>query len=222
MSRARNIGGLWFDGRRKNEKATASQLQLLAAAEDTTLDDLLDEGLNQKDCAERLRRALGEGVVPPEVLERQRVAREAAARQPICRICDALDTECEGYITRHHFVPRWMMLKLENYQAYAARSKCTIPICVGRHRDLHLDGDTQTPKNIAQFMTDDERAFAQKMLDELFEQIGKSTREWMDTSLTREYDATLIADYHLGAFRNATGVCGIRHTDSKQESAIGF
>jgi hypothetical protein len=223
MSRARKIGGIWFDVQRKNEKATAKQLELLAAAENTTLDDLLDEGLNQHECALRLRKALGEGVIPPEVLERQRAAKEAARRQPKCRICDALKTECEGSITRHHFVPRWMMLKLENYQAYAARSRCTIPICVGRHRDLHIDGDEQTPKNIAQFMTDRERAFAQKMLDELFDQTGRSTREWLDTSLTRDYDAILIEDYHLGAFRNASGVRGIRHTDSgNQEGVASF
>jgi hypothetical protein len=47
MSRARQIGGIWFDGNRKGEKATAQQLELLAAAENVQLDDLLDEGLRQ-------------------------------------------------------------------------------------------------------------------------------------------------------------------------------
>jgi hypothetical protein len=216
MSRARPVGGIWFDRRRSGEKATSEQLELLAASENILIDDLLDEGLRQGEVLDRLREALGEGVIPPEVLERRRAAKEAAKREPVCRICDANDWVCDGSITRHHFVPRWMMLKLENYQAYAARSKCTIPVCVGRHRDLHLDGDTDTPKSIAQFLTDDERVFAQKMLDELFEQVGKSTHEWLDTSLTREYDARLIEDFHLGAFRNASAHAGPAELEVQQ------
>lgn len=207
MSRARPVGGLWFDRRRASEKATSEQLELLAASENVSLDDLLDEGLTQGQTLERLREALGQNVIPPEVLERKRAAREAAKREPICRICEKLDTECEGRITRHHFVPRWLMLKLDNYQAYAARSRCTIPICVGRHRDLHLDGDRDTPKSIAQFMTDYERAFAQKMLVELYEQIGPSTREWLDTGGSgREYDWQLIEDFHDGEFRSVSSL----------------
>lgn len=207
MSRARPVGGLWFDRRRASEKATAAQLEELAVAENVTLDDLLEEGLNQGQVLDRLRLAYGENVCPPEVLERARARREAAKREPVCRICEDLGTVCEGRITRHHFVPRWLMLKLDNYQAYAARSRCTIPICVGRHRDLHIDGDRDTPKSIAQFMTDYERAFAQKMLDELYEQIGPSTRDWLDSGGSgREYDWQLIEDYHDGAFRTSRSV----------------
>lgn len=205
MSRARPItfGGetYWFDRHLSNHKATSWQLELLSAVEDTTLDELLEEGLTQKQCLDRLRETLDQGKIPEEVMDRMVRAREEALAEPSCRICTALGQECEGRITRHHFMPRWMMLKLDNYQAYAPRRVCTIPICVGRHRDLHLDGDTDTPKSIAQFMTDEERAFAQKMLDELFEQVGKSTREWLDTSITRDYDRILLEDYHHGAFR---------------------
>lgn len=202
MSRARVVGNLWFDVHKNHQKATPEQLDLLAAAENIETDDLLDEGLSQGDCIIRLREALGEGVIPPEVLERKRVAREAARHQPGCRICTTLDLECEGRITRHHFIPRWMMLMLENYVAYASRSKCTIPICVGRHRDLHLRGDKFTPKSIAQFMTDDERKFAQKMLDEFKEQ-HPNVFDLILGGDESNYEYVLIRDYSTGTFRKA-------------------
>lgn len=204
MSRYKQIGGLDFDKKASHKKATASQLSGLAAAENIPLDDLLEEGLTQGEVRRRMTDIFHGDVIPPEVMERKRALKEAAKLQPSCRICATLGSDCEGFITRHHFVPRWMMLKLENYQAYAARSRCTIPICIGRHRDLHLDGDTDTPKSIAQFMTVTERQFAQKMLDELYEQVGPSTRNWLDMGATgREYDTQLIQDYHAGDFRRS-------------------
>jgi 1,2-phenylacetyl-CoA epoxidase catalytic subunit len=198
MSRARSVGNLWFDVHRNHEKASAEQLELLAVAEDISLDDLLDEGLSQGEVILRSRQALGEGVIPPEVLERKRIAREFYLHQPNCRICSTLDQDCDDKITRHHFVPRWMMLELENYTAYSSRSKCTIPICIGTHRDLHIRGD-ESDKSIAQFMTDDERRFAQKMLDELKDQHPKM----FDLLLGGDessYEYTLIRDYTLGRF----------------------
>lgn len=204
MSRARPLAGMWFDQQRNNEKATAEQLELLSAVENVPLDDLLDEGLRQGQIIERLRIALGEGVIPPEVLERRRAAKEKAKTQPVCRICSSFGWTCEGSITRHHFIPRWMMLNLENYQAYAARSRCTIPICVGRHRDLHLRGDTDTPKSIGQFLTDPERKFAQKLLDELKEQ-HPAIFDLVAGGDENTYEAVLITDYIHGAFRKASG-----------------
>lgn len=220
MSRYKNIGGLDFDKKASHKKATAHQLASLAAAEGVSLDDLLEEGLTQGQVRARMTTIFHGDVIPPEVLERKRAMRRAAKEQPACRICASLDTECEGFITRHHFVPRWMMLHLENYQAYAARTKCTIPVCIGRHRDLHLDDDHDTPKSIAQFMTDDERKFAQKMLDELFEQVGTSTREWLDHSITREYDRQLLADYHLGAFSSSRSRAVSAEKHSSQASVV--
>lgn len=202
MSRARQIGGIWFDGNRKGEKATAQQLELLAAADNVQLDDLLDEGLRQGEVAVRLRAALGEGVIPPEILERRRQAREEAANQPACRICSALDTKCEGSITRHHFVNRWIMLMLDNYVSYAPRRMCTIPICVGRHRDLHLRGDTETPKSIAQFMQSHEREFAQKMLDE-FKAERPRVYDLLAGGDEASYEYQLIRDHQLGLFRTS-------------------
>jgi hypothetical protein len=61
MSRAREIGGLWFDVQKNHEKATSEQLELLSAAENIPLDDLLDEGARQGEIIVRLRQALGEG-----------------------------------------------------------------------------------------------------------------------------------------------------------------
>jgi hypothetical protein len=202
MSRARQIGGIWFDGNRKGEKATAQQLELLAAAENVQLDDLLDEGLRQHEVAFRLRAALGEGVIPPEILERRRQAREEAAKQPACRICTALDTTCEGSITRHHFVNRWIMMLLENYVSYAPRRMCTIPICVGRHRDLHFREDTETPKSIAQFMQPHERQFAQKMLDE-FKAERPHVYDLLAGGDEASYEYQLIRDHQLGLFRTS-------------------
>jgi len=204
MSRARPItfGGetYWFDRHQASQKATAWQLELLAGVEGIPLDDLLDEGLTQKQVLDRLRETLDQGRIPEDVLERMQRAREEASREPDCRICSAFGWTCDGRITRHHFIPRWMMLNLENYQAYAARVKCTIPICVGRHRDLHLRGDEETPKSIAQFLTDDERAFAQKMLDELREQ-HPAIFDLIAGGDEATYEYILTKDYTHGAFR---------------------
>jgi hypothetical protein len=204
MSRARQIGGLWFDGRKNNEKATSEQLELLAAAENVALDDLLDEGLKQQEVAIRLRAALGEGVIPPEVLERRRAAKEAAKNEKPCRICSTFGWECEGRSTKHHFVPRWMMLMLDNYTAYAARSKCCVPICVGRHRDLHLRGDTDTPKSIVEFLTDDERRFAHKMLTE-FKNQHPLVFDLIAGGDEATYEYQLVRDFMHGRFMEASG-----------------
>ena len=201
MSRAREVGNLWFDVSRNHEKATSEQLELLAVAENIDLDDLLDEGLSQGEVIMRSRAALGEGAIPPEILERKRAAKEAAKLQPSCRICSTLGAECKENITRHHFIPRWMMLMLENYVSYAARSKCTIPICVEVHRDLHLRND-EMDKSVAQFMTDDERRFAQKMLDEFKEQHPKVFDLILGGDIST-YEYVLIRDYSTGAFLKA-------------------
>jgi hypothetical protein len=202
MSRYKNIGGLGFDKKASHKKATTSQLELLAAAENTPVDDLLDEGLNQGQVRHRLVSVFHADVIPPEVLERRRMAKEASQNQPECAICTKLGWECDGDITRHHFVPRWMMLLLDNYVSYASRTKCTIPVCMGRHRDLHLRSDDETPKSIAQFLTDDERKFAQKMLDELKEQ-HPAVFDLIAGGDESTYEYQLIRDYTVGRFREA-------------------
>jgi hypothetical protein len=199
MSRARPVAGLWFDRQRGNEKATAIQLETLAEIEGITLDDLLDEGLTQAQVLERLREALHGQVIPQEVLDARRRAKELAKTADTCRICSALGTECEGSITRHHFVCRWLMLELENYQSYAARSKCCIPICVGRHRDLHIRGDKATPKSIVQFMRPDEAELAQRMLNDLKEQ-KPALFDLILGGDEESYEYQLVRDYKLGLF----------------------
>lgn len=220
MSRARPIGGIWFDRKRSHLKATSEQLETLAAAENISIDDLLDEGLSQGQIIFRLREALGEGLVPPEVLERKRQLREEAARQPTCRICGTLGWECEGNITRHHFIPRWMMLQLENYQAYAPRNRCTIPICIGRHRDLHIRGDEETPKSIAQFLNERERAFAQKMMDELREQ-HPAIFDLIAGGDGTSYESVLVIDYMHGRFREAAILTGAVESNREGGLATG-
>jgi hypothetical protein len=204
MSRYKNIGGLGFDKKASHKKATSEQLELLSAAENIPLDDLLDEGLSQGEIRRRLTDIFHADVIPYEVIERRRRQREAAAQEPICRICAAMDWKCEGRITRHHFIPRWLMLQLENYQAYAARVRCTIPICVGRHRDLHIRGDEDTPKSIVEFLNDRERKFAQKMLDELRKQ-HPAIFDLIAGGDEATYEAQLIKDYMAGRFREASG-----------------
>jgi hypothetical protein len=220
MSRARPIGNLWFDRKRSHEKATSEQFETLAAAENIPIDDLLDEGLSQGDVIVRLRIALGEGVIPAEVLERKRQRRLEAQRQPDCRICTGMGWECEGSITRHHFIPRWMMLQLENYTAYAARVRCTIPVCVSRHRDLHIPNDQETPKSIVQFLNERERLFAQKMLGELREQHPAIFNLLLAGDETR-YEAVLVLDYVNGRFA-AMERAGFAALDSEREGSLAI
>jgi hypothetical protein len=219
MSRARPFHGLWFD--QKNPKATAAQLELLAAAENVSLDDLLDEGLTQKQVLQRLREALHGNLIPAEVLERRRLAKIEAGKDPVCRICDEYDWTCEGSITRHHFIPRWMMLMLDNYQSYAARAKCTIPICVGRHRDLHYRSDRETPKSIVGLLTDQERAFGAKMLDEFKEQHPK-VYDLIAGGTEDSYEYILIRDHMLGRFHEAESHAEAAGSDSEVEIGTSF
>lgn len=204
MSRARSliINGQpkWFDTHRNGRKATVDQLELLAASENIEVDDLLDEGLSQGEIILRLRQALSQGVIPAEVLERQRERKIEASKPVVCRICPP--GQCEGRITRHHFISKWLMKELENYEAYARRDRCTIPICMGRHRDLHMR--SEDAKSIYEYLTDDERSFAQKMLSELEEQHPKIFALLRGGDPGVSYESKLIHDYDAGKFSKAT------------------
>jgi hypothetical protein len=197
VSRARPIEfngqTLWFDTNQNGQKATAEQLELLAAAEDITIDDLLDEGLTQGQVLFRLREAIHGNVIPAEVLERRRQRKIDAQKQPECRMCAKV-----GNSTRHHFVPRWLMRELDNYLAYSARSRCTIPLCVECHRDLHSRNNTED-KSIWRYLNTDERLFAQKMLDELREQHPK-VFDLIAGGDQTTYEGTLVGDYIAGRF----------------------
>lgn len=205
MSRARSINHdgeiFWFDTNINGAPARPNQLELLAAVENIDLDDLLDEGLNQGAVIERLRIGLDQGVIPAEVLERHRFRREQAQSQRFCRAHPG-NQGCEGRITRHHFVTRWLMKELENYNSYSRRDKCTIPLCVGFHRDLHMRQSND--KSIIPYLNDEERAFAHKMLSELEEQHPKIIGLARAGDPELSYEARLIRDYDEGKFAHLT------------------
>lgn len=201
MSRARSInhnGEIhWFDTSTNGAPAKVEKLELLAAVENIDLDDLLDEGLNQGDVITRLREGLGQGAVPAEILERARARREQAQAGRFCR-AHPDNEDCEGRITRHHFVTKWLMKELENYNSYARRDRCTIPLCVGFHRDLHMR--RADDKSIVKYLTDEERHFAHKMLSELEAQHPKIIGLARAGDPEVSYEARLIRDYDEGKF----------------------
>ncbi len=191
---------IWFD---RQAKATAEQLEFLADVEGIDLDDLLDEGMTQRQVLARLHGH--DGKIPPEVFVRRAARQLALVHENECVICSTHDLVCEGDITKHHFIPRWMMLLLDNYNAYSSRSKCCIPICLSRHRDLHLRSD-KAPKSIAEYLRPDQRAFAQKMLDELREQRPAVFELILGGNPDTTYEATLIYDYIQGKFSTSDGI----------------
>lgn len=203
MSRARSISingeKNWYDTKRNSHLATPAQLELLASSEDIEFDDLLEEGLSQGEVIVRLRKILGQGSIPPEILQRQHKSRVEAAKTPVCRICSNDGLECEGRTTKHHFINKWIMKELENYEAYASRKLCTIPVCVGRHRDLHMR-ENNGSKSIYKYLTATERQFAQKMLDEIKEQHPKIFDLAAGGDPEVSYVACLVADYQNGNF----------------------
>lgn len=232
MSRARpwtdpsNGEVIWFD---QKSPATVRQLELLADYEGLELDDLLDEGLSAKQALFRIRQVAHPTLIPEHVLERRRERERQAGKPLACRICALNGWECEGSITRHHFVPRWLMLMLENYQAYAARSICTVPICVGRHRDLHYrsPGGNDGPKSIVPYLRDHERAFAQKLLDELREQIPAERWDLLAGGDEGSYEGQLIKDYQAGLFASVENAYSLdeygtlAHTGSQTVATTG-
>jgi hypothetical protein len=218
MSRARPFvmsdgTQMWFDQR---SRATATQLELLADIEDTSLDDLLDEGLTQKQVLFRLREQ--EGIIPQHVLERRRQRALQQEHSPACRICSINGRTCEGAITRHHFVPRWLMLELGNYQAYASRSVCTIPLCVSSHRDLHYRNDG-TEKTIVPYLRDHERKFAQKLLDELREE-HPAIFDLIASGDASTYEGRLIRDYLSGEFSSSENAYALEEYDQFTDGRV--
>lgn len=196
MSRVRQAGGLWFDKHQHNDVATPEQLERLADLMGEELDDLLDAGFRQKEVLEALREFEGTNNRPDHIPP----YRPASPHDP-CRICTPRGWECEGSSSKHHFVPKWMMKQLENYKAYAPRSVCTIPICIGRHRDLHLRGEEETPKSVASILNSEEKGFANKLLGELRAQHP----QLFETILGGDegtYEHILIMDFVRGKFRS--------------------
>lgn len=203
MSRARpfyidETETIWFD---LKDQATPAQLELLAEYEQISIDDLLDEGLSQRQVLTRLRIASDQYPIPPEVIERRRQRYIATHNPARCRICTLEGWVCEGSITRHHFIPRWLMRELPNYRSYSSRSICTVPICIGRHADLHRR--CKGRKSVVKYLRVHERRLAQAMMDDL-----KDERPHLYTLLESgdehyAYEAQLVYDHSKGHFRSS-------------------
>lgn len=200
MSRARDwtspITGetIWFDVH--ESQATLEQIEILAEIEDADIDDLLDERLSTRAVLYRLNHS--SGLIPYEII-RKRKARAFVSQEPLACRYHQNSEDCEGRVTRHHFVPRWLMLELPDYITYAPRSYCTIPACAGWHRSLHLR-DASINKSIVPYLTNAER----DMTDHLIEGLKKVRPVLFDLILagdtSRSYETQLLQDWKDGKF----------------------
>lgn len=199
MSRARDwthpLTGevLWFDA--YDSQATVEQLEVLAEMEDIDIDDLLDARLSTRAVLYRLNHS--SGLIPLDIIEAKKARLLKSQKPLICRRHEN-PADCEGRITRHHFVPRWLMLELPDYINYAPRSYCTIPGCVGWHRFLHLrDGDSS--KSIVPYLTEAERDIADHLIESL-----KEVRPVLFNLIAEgdndSYESQLIHDWQEGKF----------------------
>jgi hypothetical protein len=200
MSRARDwthpITGevYWFDA--YEGEATVEQLEVLAEMEDVDIDDLLDERLSTKAVLYRLNH--NSGLIPHEIIAEKRARAQSAPRLLVCRY-HGEDGECEGAITRHHFVPRWLMLELADYINYAPRTYCTIPACVGWHRFLHLRNNGNGSKSIAPYLTDAEKEIAHQLIAELRQERPK-VYSLIAAGDRSSYEWQLVQDWRRGLF----------------------
>lgn len=197
MSRARPITlptgeTEWFDTALNGTQASADQLELLVTVTGEDLDDLLDGSITQGELLRRLREALDQGCVPEEVLERQRLFRAMRRLDPECRCCGR-----PGLSTRHHYVNKWIMKELSNYREVGPRTKCTVPVCIDCHRDLHDRSNEAV--SIVPYLTPDEREFANALIERLRRErpdIFNLLAEGDDSV----YEARLIKDWLHGQF----------------------
>lgn len=192
MSRARKVAGCWWDVSRNGQKASGDQLELLASVEDVEIDDILDSSLTQGDVVTRLRSALGLGAIPAAIVARREERRKERQTKPKCRICDAV-----GNSTAHHFVNKWIMKELSNYVEVAPRRLCTIPVCIECHRDLHFRGGLA--RSIVPHLTDDEKAFANALIERLRKEKPKLF-DLLSDGEDSVYEARLIKDWIAGKF----------------------
>ncbi len=181
----------WFDMSQQNAKATDKQLELLAVVEEADIDELLEASITQAEVLTRLREAMGGTVIPHEVLLRRQKWRKQRQRQPNCRICGKV-----GDSTRHHFVNKWILRELHSYTTlWSNRRENCIPVCIDCHRDLH--DRNGTPKSIAHLLTDKEKAFASRALEQLAEERPKLLILLAKGDST-VYEAQLVKDWIAG------------------------
>lgn len=213
MSRARSIiidgREIWFDTSLDGQPARPDQLELLMDATGVELDDLLDTDLTQGQCILAIREAIHGNVIPPEVMERKRQRRVG---KPQCRMCDR-----KG-ITKHHFVPRWIMLLLGNYQTYAPRSICTIPLCVECHYSIHDRSlNLYEGKSIVEYLKPHEAEMAQQILDDLKSQ-HPGVYDLIAGGNAHAYEYVTISDHIAGRFIEQGRE---KHEDRRSGSGIG-
>lgn len=201
MSRARDwthpITGevFWFDA--YDNEATVEQLEVLAEMEDADIDDLLDERLSTRAVLYRLNHS--SGLIPHAIIEEKRARAQSTQRVLVCRFHEGED-ECEGRITRHHFVPRWLMLELPDYIDYAPRSFCTIPACVGWHRFLHRrEPNGGGSKSIAPYLNEEEKRLAHQMIATLRQERPK-VYALIAAGDRSSYEWQLVQDWRRGLF----------------------
>lgn len=199
MSRARDIvlpdgEKVWFDVHLNGRIATDAQIELLTSVLNEDLDDLLDANFTQGEVIVKLREELGQGAIPPAVVERRRVWRAQRLILPACRLCHK-----EGDSTKHHFVPKFMLRELEKYaQKWADRRICTFPACIHCHRKLHSRDDSE--KSIASLLDDGEKEFAQAALSAFIEEHPRMA--WIITTGDIEvYETRLMRDFVEGRFK---------------------
>lgn len=191
-SRARRVGGHWFDTGKNARKATVFQIELLASALDISIDDLLDKQLNQGEIVVALREALGEDRIPSEIEERRLRDREERKRERPCRICGR-----KGDSTRHHFVNRWILRILSNYHLVGDRRICTIPVCTKDHRDLH--SRENGPLSIARHLDERERQFVREHIERLRRE-HQGLFDMLADGDPAVYEACLVQDWLDGKF----------------------
>jgi hypothetical protein len=164
--------------------------------EDADIDDLLDERLSTRAVLWRLNH--NSGLIPHAIIEQKKARALSTQRPLVCRNHDDPD-DCEGSITRHHFVPRWLMLELPDYIDYAPRSYCTIPACVGWHRFLHLRHNGNGSKSIAPYLTDAEKEIANHLVATLRQERPKLYALIAAGDRT-SYEWQLVQDWRRGLF----------------------
>jgi hypothetical protein len=185
----------WFD---VHGQASIRELELLSEIEDIDLDDLLDANLSSREVLFRLNKA--SELIPPAGLTQDKKRREHKVQEPpTCVICSAEGWKCEGRMTRHHFVPKWIMLELSEYEKWAPRSLCTVWVCAGAHRFLHMRYANGTSKSVAKYLGDEEKRMAHMLMSAFREERPRIYALIAGGDRT-SYEWQLVQDYRRGIF----------------------
>ena len=185
----------WFD---VHGQATVDDLELLAEAEGIDLDDVLDANLSKSEILFRLNRT--SNLIPPAGLTQDKRRKDNRPQvPPTCAICSVEGWQCEGRMTRHHFVNKWIMLELTDYEKYAPRSNCCVWVCAASHRFLHARNDDVASKSIAKYLGDREKKIAHTLISSFREERPRIYALIAGGDKT-SYEWQLVQDYRRGLF----------------------